>query len=155
MKPSRIISIDPGHGAYSICTGDDWYPCNVHFTMGKEKPNTLGCPELVKSLLPLIKSDSVVVIEEPYGMLYAVKSLTCDIGYIAGVLRQFEGVALKQCRHSDWKKCLESYGYLPPKSGNITGDKYKPILDAKFEMNLTEDNWSSWGIFFWAVHNID
>jgi hypothetical protein len=158
MKP--VISIDPSHSGFGIAWLTKHYryrhdPTAYSYLTGKDKPG-IGCPNLCHTLYETLGDLRywIIVIEEPrsHGNMNPVISLNRDIGYIAC---RFKEATIITCQASDWKKHLEKYDYLPPKSGNIKPDKYKSILDAHFEIEMVADAWSAWGICLWALENME
>ena len=154
-----IIGIDPGHTAWAICVFNEGMglapntPDNCNFITGKEKPNTVGCPELARNLEKLLAmGEADVVIEEPMTnpkLMKPVVSLNRDIGYIQCVVDEKKSV-MARCLASDWKKFLEAHGLLPPKSGLIKPDDYTRILNKHFNTELTPDEWAAWAMVYWC-----
>ena len=162
-----IIAIDPSHSGYGIAiahfplvNSDKQFwrqPRQYEYLTGTDKSG-IGCPNLCEklkrnTLMNPPDYKTIIVIEEPrsHGNMNPVISLNRDIGYIRCY---FKEPTIVLCQASDWKKWLEGYGYLPPKSGNIKPEKYKAILDAHFGIEMVADEWAAWGICLWALENI-
>jgi len=159
----HIITIDPGHTKWCICyekaDSSGVHPTDFNYIIGKEKKG-IGSPNMANALINIHcmippEAEIVIVIEEPRGKMNAIISLNRDVGYIAGLLHGNRQTVIVLCQASDWKKFLESKGLLPEKSGIIPPEKYCPILNKKFKLDFTDDQWAAFAMNWWTRENIE